>query len=289
LVKILAEKLVHEGKLEWGHQVQLGYYAQNQAEALDGSKTVLATIEEAAPEELRKSARKLLGNFMFAGDDVEKKVSVLSGGERGRLALCQLMLHPINLLILDEPTNHLDMQAKDVLKQSLESYEGTLVVVSHDREFLDGLANLTYEFKEGKIKQYLGGIEYFLEQRKMQSMREVELQQDAKKQQKAEAAAKSKAPQSASREEVKEAEKNLRQAEREEKKAQEAFEHAHAALDAVDQLMANPVEFKKVSSEPDFYQRYEGLQKSSEAAFETWEKATAQLSSCQQAWDAIAP
>ncbi len=292
LVKILAENLKHEGSLEWGHQVQLGYYAQNQAEALDGSKTVLATIEEAAPEELRKSARKLLGNFMFAGDDVEKKVSVLSGGERGRLALCQLMLNPINLLILDEPTNHLDMQAKDVLKQSLESYEGTLVVVSHDREFLHGLANMTYEFKEGKIKQYLGGIEYFLEQRKMQSMREVELQQDVKKQLKADAAAKNlkdaKAPK-ATREAVKVAEKDLRSAEREEKKAQELFEKAHAALDAVDQLMANPVEFKKVSSEPDFYARYEALQKESERTFGLWEKASAELERCQKAWEAIAP
>ena len=292
LVKILAENLKHEGSLEWGHQVQLGYYAQNQAEALDGSKTVLATIEEAAPEELRKSARKLLGNFMFAGDDVEKKVSVLSGGERGRLALCQLMLNPINLLILDEPTNHLDMQAKDVLKQSLESYEGTLVVVSHDREFLHGLANMTYEFKEGKIKQYLGGIEYFLEQRKMQSMREVELQQDVKKQLKADAAAKNlkdaKAPK-ATREAVKVVEKDLRSAEREEKKAQELFEKAHAALDAVDQLMANPVEFKKVSSEPDFYARYEALQKESERTFGLWEKASAELERCQKAWEAIAP
>ena len=202
------------------------------------------------------------------------------------------MLNPINLLILDEPTNHLDMQAKDVLKQSLESYEGTLVVVSHDREFLHGLANMTYEFKEGKIKQYLGGIEYFLEQRKMQSMREVELQQDVKKQLKADAAAKNlkdaKAPK-ATREAVKVVEKDLRSAEREEKKAQELFEKAHAALDAVDQLMANPVEFKKVSSEPDFYARYEALQKESERTFGLWEKASAELERCQKAWEAIAP
>ncbi len=287
LVKILAENLAFDGQLEWGHQVQVGYYAQNQAEALDGSKTVLATIEDACPEELRKSARKLLGNFMFAGDDVEKKVSVLSGGERGRLALCQLMLKPINLLILDEPTNHLDMQAKDVLKQALESYEGTLVVVSHDREFLDGLANMTYEFKNGKIKQYLGGIEYFLEQRKMQNMREVELQQDAKRQQKEAAAPK--AETGPSRDAIKQAEKALKQAEREEAQAQAAFEKAHAELDAVDQIMADPVEFKKVSAEPDFYSRYEALQKASEKAFAAWEKATAALEKCQQAWEAIAP
>ena len=291
LVKILAEHLAHEGRLEWGHQVQVGYYAQNQAEALDGSKTVLATIEDDCPEEIRKSARKLLGNFMFAGDDVEKKVNVLSGGERGRLALCQLMLNPINMLILDEPTNHLDMQAKDVLKQSLESYEGTLVVVSHDREFLQGLANMTYEFKDGKIKQYLGGIEYFLEQRKMQSMREVELQQDAKKQLKVEAAnkaAKQNQP-AASREDLKQTEKAVRQAERDEQKAQEAFEIAHVALDAVDQVMANPVEFKKVSAEPDFYARYEALQKASEQAFQGWEKATGQLQIRQAEWEAIQP
>jgi len=149
---------------------------------------------------------------------------------------------------------------------------------------------MTYEFKEGKIKQYLGGIEYFLEQRKMQSMREVELQQDPKKQQKADTKAMEEArPPKASREELKAAEKDLRQAEREEKKAQELFEKAHAALDAVDQVMANPVEFKKVSAEPDFYSRYEDLQKASEKAFAAWEKATAALEKCQQAWEAIAP
>ncbi|HAB35801.1 MAG TPA: glycosyl transferase family 2, partial [Cryomorphaceae bacterium] len=172
-------------------------------------------------------------------------------------------------------------------KQALESYEGTLVVVSHDREFLDGLANMTYEFKNGKIKQYLGGIEYFLEQRKMQNMREVELQQDAKRQQKEAAAPK--ADQGPSREEIKEAEKALKQAQREESHAQVAFEKAHAALEAVDQIMADPVEFKKVSAEPDFYSRYEDLQKASEKAFSAWEKATSALEQRQKAWEAIAP
>ena len=174
LVKILTEGLDYSGTLEWGHNILMGYYAQNQAEVLEGNKTVLATIEDAAPEEIRKMARNLLGRFMFAGDDVDKKVRVLSGGERGRLALCQLMLHPINFLVLDEPTNHLDMRAKDVLKRALLEYEGTLVVVSHDRDFMAGLCDITYEFKEGKVRQYLGGIEYFLEQRQLDSFRSLE-------------------------------------------------------------------------------------------------------------------
>lgn len=274
LVKILTEALAYEGKIEWGHQVQLGYYAQNQAEVLDGTKTVLQTIEDAAPDEIRKNARKLLGNFMFAGDDVEKKVRVLSGGERGRLALCQLMLNPINLLVLDEPTNHLDMAAKDVLKQALLQYDGTLIVVSHDREFLEGLCNLTFEFRDGKIKPYLGGIEYFLEQRKMESMRAMEVAGVQKAAAAAQAAASApKAEVKRSREEQKRLEAELRSAQKAMEAAEKTYEAAQAALDAMDAEVANPEVFKERSMDPAFFKNYEELQHAVHAQFEVWAEA----------------
>jgi ATP-binding cassette subfamily F protein 3 len=276
LVKILTEALAYDGTIEWGHQVQLGYYAQNQAEVLDGTKTVLETIEDAAPDEIRKNARKLLGNFMFAGDDVEKKVRVLSGGERGRLALCQLMLNPINLLVLDEPTNHLDMAAKDVLKQALMQYDGTLIVVSHDREFMEGLCNLTYEFRDGKIKPYLGGIEYFLEQRKVESLRAMEVAGAQKAAAAASAAAAAQAANSApkrSREEQKQVESELRSAQKAMESAEKAYEAAQAALDAMDAEVANPEVFKERSMDPSFFKQYEELQHAVHAQFEVWAEA----------------
>ncbi|MGA1397400.1 MAG: ABC-F family ATP-binding cassette domain-containing protein [Schleiferiaceae bacterium] len=276
LVKILTEGLAYDGQIEWGHQVQLGYYAQNQAEVLDGTKTVLETIEDAAPDEIRKSARKLLGNFMFGGDDVEKKVRVLSGGERGRLALCQLMLNPINLLVLDEPTNHLDMAAKDVLKQALLQYDGTLIVVSHDREFLEGLCNLTFEFRDGKIKPYLGGIEYFLEQRKLESLRAMEVAGVQKAAAAASAAAATQAADSApkrSREEQKRLESELRSAQKAMETAEKAYEAAQAALDAMDAEVADPEVFKERSMDPAFFKQYEELQHAVHAQFDVWAEA----------------
>src|SRR6056300_363621 len=174
LVKALLKEIKAEGTIELGHNVMVGYFAQDQADELDGNKTAVQTIEDASPEEMRKHARSMLGAFMFRGEDVEKKVKVLSGGERGRLALCKLLLKPINFLVMDEPTNHLDMNSKDVLKKSLLSFDGTLLVVSHDREFLEGLVTKTVEFRDHKVKTLLGGIEYYLEQRKLADMRAVE-------------------------------------------------------------------------------------------------------------------
>ena len=157
-----------------GHNVQVGYFAQNQAEYLDGEITLLRTMEDAATDTNRSKVRDMLGSFLFRGDDVEKKVKVLSGGERNRLALCKLLLQPINVLLMDEPTNHLDIKSKNVLKAALQKFEGTLLLVSHDRDFLQGMSNLVYEFKDQKIKEYLGDINYFLEQRNLENMREVE-------------------------------------------------------------------------------------------------------------------
>lgn len=174
LAKILVGDLEYDGNLKLGHNVQIGYFAQNQAEYLDGNKTVLDTMIDAANETNRSKVRDILGSFLFRGDEAEKYVRVLSGGERNRLALAKLMLQPFNVLIMDEPTNHLDIKSKNVLKDALTRFEGTLILVSHDRDFLQGLTNTLYEFKDEKIKKYLGDIDYYLEQRKVESLREVE-------------------------------------------------------------------------------------------------------------------
>lgn len=163
-----------QGNVNLGHNVQLGYFAQNQAEYLDGEKTILDTMLDAADDTNRVKVRDMLGSFLFRGDEVEKKVKVLSGGERNRLALCKLLLQPFNVLIMDEPTNHLDIQSKNVLKKALLNYDGTLIVVSHDREFLQGLTELVYEFRDHKLQVHLGDIDYYLEQRKAIDMREIE-------------------------------------------------------------------------------------------------------------------
>ena len=170
LVKCIMQQLEHEGKLELGHNVQIGYFAQNQASLLDGELTVFQTIDDVAKGEIRLKIRDLLGAFMFGGEESTKKVKVLSGGERTRLAILKLLLEPVNLLILDEPTNHLDLKTKDVLKQALQDFDGTLIVVSHDRDFLDGLVTKVYEFGGGKVREHLCGIYEFLETKKQEEL-----------------------------------------------------------------------------------------------------------------------
>ena len=165
------------GNLKIGHNVQIGYFAQNQAQLLDGSLTVFDTIDHVAVGDIRTKIRDILGAFMFGGEASDKKVSVLSGGEKTRLAMIRLLLQPVNLLILDEPTNHLDMKTKDILKQAIKDFDGTVIVVSHDREFLDGLVEKVYEFGGGKVRECLGGIYEFLEKKKISSLRELELSQ----------------------------------------------------------------------------------------------------------------
>ena len=173
LVKCIMNELQHEGSLQLGHNVQIGYFAQNQASLLDGELTVFQTIDDVAKGEIRNKIRDLLGAFMFGGEASTKKVKVLSGGERTRLALLKLLLEPVNLLILDEPTNHLDLRTKDVLKQALKDFDGTLICVSHDRDFLDGLVTKVYEFGHGRVREHLCGIYEFLENKKMESLQEL--------------------------------------------------------------------------------------------------------------------
>ncbi|MBE6285104.1 MAG: ABC-F family ATP-binding cassette domain-containing protein [Bacteroidales bacterium] len=174
LVKCIMKELEHEGSLQLGHNVQIGYFAQNQASLLDEELTVFQTIDDVAKGEIRNKIRDLLGAFMFGGEASAKKVKVLSGGERTRLALMKLLLEPVNLLILDEPTNHLDLKTKDILKQALQDFDGTLVCVSHDRDFLDGLVTKVYEFGHGKVREHLCGVYEFLANKKMEELQELE-------------------------------------------------------------------------------------------------------------------
>ena len=174
MVKLIVGIENYTGSIEVGHNVSLGYYAQNQSETLDGNKTLFETIDEVATGDMRTKVRSLLGSFLFSGEDVDKKVKVLSGGERARLAFCKLLLKPINLLVLDEPTNHLDLRSKEILKDALKSYDGAMIVISHDRDFLEGLTEKVYEFKDGKVNQHIGDVYEFLRTRKVASFKEIE-------------------------------------------------------------------------------------------------------------------
>ena len=174
MVKSIMGEIEHDGKITLGHNVQIGYFAQNQASLLDDELTVFQTIDDVAKGDVRNKIRDLLGAFMFGGEESTRKVKVLSGGERTRLAILKLLLEPVNLLILDEPTNHLDLKTKDVLKQALQDYDGTLILVSHDRDFLDGLVTKVYEFGHKRVREHLGGIYEFLDTKKMESLQELE-------------------------------------------------------------------------------------------------------------------
>jgi ATP-binding cassette subfamily F protein 3 len=175
MARILMQQLECTGGQQLGHNVKIGYFAQNQASLLDEEITALETIDQIAVGDVRTKIRDILGAFMFSGEDVDKKVKVLSGGERSRLAMIRLLLEPVNFLVLDEPTNHLDIHSKGILKKALADFDGTMILVSHDREFLDGLVNVVYEFKNKKIKQHLGGIYEFLRKKEMESLRELEI------------------------------------------------------------------------------------------------------------------
>ncbi len=174
MVKAIMQEIDFEGELQMGHNVKIGYFAQNQASMLDGESTVFKTVDDIAVGDIRTKLRDILGAFMFGRDDIDKYVKVLSGGERTRLAMIKLLLEPVNLLILDEPTNHLDIRTKEILKEALKSFDGTLVVVSHDRDFLDGLVDKVYEFSHGKVKEHLGGVYDFLRTKRIENLREIE-------------------------------------------------------------------------------------------------------------------
>ena len=174
------DEISYEGNVEIGHNVQIGYFAQNQAEYLNENKTVLDTMIDNANAETRPKVRDILGAFLFSGDEVHKYVKVLSGGERNRLALAKMLLNPFNVLIMDEPTNHLDMQSKHVLKQALQAFEGSLILISHDRDFLQGLSETILEFKDSKVKTFLGSIDDYLKSREAEDFRSIEKRSETK-------------------------------------------------------------------------------------------------------------
>jgi len=268
LVKALLKEISAEGMLELGHNVQVGYFAQDQADELDGNLTALQTIENAAPEEMRKHARSLLGSFMFRGEDVEKKVKVLSGGERGRLALCKLLLKPINFLVMDEPTNHLDMNSKDVLKKSLLSFDGTLLVVSHDREFLEGLVTKTVEFRDQRVKTLLGGIDYYLEQRKLENMRAVEAKSATEKKSKK---AQKKDDGQLGYKERKQLEKDIRSLSRKLADVESEIENLEGTLEDWDEKLADADSYMELMKDPDFYPKYEKKKEELASKMNLWE------------------
>src|SRR5690606_2494349 len=258
LAKIIVGEIKHQGKLKLGHNVQIGYFAQNQAEYLDGNKTVLDTMIDAANETNRSRVRDILGAFLFRGDEVEKFVKVLSGGERNRLALAKLLLQPLNVLVMDEPTNHLDIKSKNVLKDALQKFQGTLILVSHDRDFLQGLTNKVYEFKDQKIKEYLGDIDFYLEERNVENLREIEKRDKVVVQHKA------------SNKDSYEDQKKLKSLNNKLSNLESKIQQAEKEIKEMDVELA--VNYDALVTKPNFFESYQGKKKKLEQLMEEWEK-----------------
>ncbi|MFI1744283.1 ABC-F family ATP-binding cassette domain-containing protein [Thalassobellus sediminis] len=258
LAKIFVGDIKYDGLLKLGHNVQIGYFAQNQAEYLDGSKTVLDTMIDAANETNRSKVRDILGSFLFRGEEADKYVRVLSGGERNRLALAKLMLQPFNVLIMDEPTNHLDIKSKNVLKEALIRFEGTLILVSHDRDFLQGLTTSVYEFKDHKVKEYLGDIDYYLEQRKVENLREVEKRTVEKKE-----TPKEKKQQSY------EDQKKIKSLNNKLSNVESKINELERDIKAID--LSLEINYEEVSSQPNFFDNYQKKKADLQVFMQKWE------------------
>ena len=270
LVKCIMNEIPYDGNLKIGHNVKIGYFAQNQASLLDGEITVFDTIDQVAVGDIRTKIRDILGAFMFGGEASDKKVKVLSGGEKTRLAMIRLLLEPVNLLILDEPTNHLDMKTKDVLKQAIADFDGTVIVVSHDRDFLDGLVEKVYEFGGGKVREHLGGIYDFLQHKQMESLRELEKSVPSQTDNdQIQEPAVSSGKQSYA--EKKEFEKQIRKAERLVKDAEAKVSQLEAELKVVEDKLAAG------ATDNDLFERHGEVSKSLDAAMSEWEDATMEL------------
>ncbi|MGO4912293.1 ABC-F family ATP-binding cassette domain-containing protein [Leeuwenhoekiella sp. W20_SRS_FM14] len=263
LAKIIVDEIKYEGRLKLGHNVQIGYFAQNQADHLDGSKTVLDTMIDAANEKNRSKVRDILGSFLFRGEEVEKYVRVLSGGERNRLALAKLMLQPFNVLVMDEPTNHLDIKSKNVLKDALKNFQGTLLLVSHDRDFLQGLTSTVYEFKDHKIKEYLGDIDYYLEKRAVENLRDLEKKDP-----------KVKVKEAAPKVEYKD-QKKVKSLNNQLSNIESEVNKLEREIKIMDQELA--ADYAKTSSKPDFFKRYEAKKKKIEELTSKWGEVTEEL------------
>jgi len=265
LAKVIIGDVDFEGNLKLGHNVQIGYFAQNQVDYLDGSKTVLDTMIDSANERNRSKVRDILGSFLFSGDDVDKYVRVLSGGERNRLALAKLLLQPFNVLVMDEPTNHLDIKSKNVLKQALKKFEGTLILVSHDRDFLQGLTNKVYEFKDQRIKEYLGDIDYYLEQRNVENLREVEKRTVIKEESKI------------SNKQSYENHKKLKSLNNKLSKIESQINQLEKELKEIDFELS--INYDEVIANPNFFDEYQSKKNSLNQLMENWEQIHEEIDS----------
>ncbi len=272
LVKCIMGEIPFEGTLKIGHNVKIGYFAQNQASLLDGSLTVFDTIDRVAVGDIRTKIRDILGAFMFGGEASEKKVSVLSGGEKTRLAMIRLLLEPVNLLILDEPTNHLDMTTKDILKSAIADFDGTVIVVSHDREFLDGLVSKVYEFGGGRVKEHLGGIYDFLEKKKIDSLQELEKPIADRKMSDKQLPIE-KTASKISYEERKEQARRIKKLERAVADREKEIEGIEYAIDVVERKLGTPEGAADVA----LYEEHGRLKKSLDEAMTLWEKENEEL------------
>jgi ATP-binding cassette subfamily F protein 3 len=261
LSKIIVGEIPHEeGEAISGYNVKIGYFAQNQDDLMDGDDTVYDALDKVAAGDIRSKLRDILAAFLFRGEDIDKKVKVLSGGERSRLAMAKLMLEPYNLLVLDEPTNHMDMRSKDILKNALRAYDGALIIVSHDREFLDGLVNKVYEFKDGMVKEHLGGIYEFLERRKLENLNELERKSELSKQ------LKESKPNNPQQKDVekKEISKQLKKLELQIKNAEEIISKLETEMAAMDDFLS------RETPEPDFYEKYAVTKNALSEEMEKW-------------------
>lgn len=265
LAKIMVGDIEYDGHLKLGHNVQIGYFAQNQAEYLDGSKTILDTMIDAANEKNRSKVRDILGSFLFRGDEVEKYVKVLSGGERNRLALAKMLLQPFNVLVMDEPTNHLDIKSKNVLKQALKNFEGTLILVSHDRDFLQGLTDRVYEFKDKRIREYLGDVDYYLDQRKEENFRNIEKKEKTPK-----------------KKEVVSKDNNDFQYQKKVKSLKNKLSSVESKIANLEKEIAEIdhallISYDETMAKPNFFDSYENKKKTLGELMEKWENVTIEL------------
>jgi len=275
MMKMIAKKVEFDGSIKLGHSVMMGYFEQDQEEKLDPKKTVFETIDEAAVGDVRRQVRGLLGSFLFRGDDIDKKVQVLSGGERGRLALCKLLLEPYNFLLMDEPTNHLDIRSKDILKRALIDYEGTVIMVSHDRDFMAGICDRLFEFRDGKVKEHLCGIEEFMALRKVERLNELDLEKKEKVEVKEEKRDKTKETTGVKTVDTNEAEQ--KQIKSQIKKAEESITALEVKIKECDNKLANAAEYEKLMSDKAFFANYEKMKKDLEVEMEKWEDLSGKL------------
>lgn len=279
LAKILAEGLDHNGECSIGHNVKIGYYAQNQADLLDQERTVFQTIDDVAVGDIRPKVRNILGSFLFSGEDIEKKVKVLSGGEKSRLALAKLLLSPVNLLILDEPTNHLDMISKDILKNALLMFDGTLIVVSHDRDFLQGLTQKVFEFRDGKVKQHIGDIYDFLEKRRIATLDQLGMAAKAAAAGQSEEVSLNKI----NYEKKRQQEKDLRKITSRIEKVEQEIHQFESEIASIDQKLASPENHVEALADGTIYERYESLKNKLVSAMDDWEALHSELDNFKNA------